>query len=93
MMPETNSALMMDLTKMDQCQECAAQGLNSLAYTLIKQGPVQSSEVTWKNLDFKDFGPQPICALTDQTKMTEESEAPAELLCKAWLKHTSSRVT
>ncbi len=29
-------------------------------------------------MDFKDFGLQPICALTDQTKMTTESEAPAE---------------
>ncbi len=56
MMPETHSALMLDLTKMDQHHECATQGLNTLAYQIIEQGPTQSSETTWENLNFEDFG-------------------------------------
>ncbi len=31
-------------------------------------------------MDLEDFGLQPICALTNQTKEAKESEAPAELL-------------
>ncbi len=55
MMPETHSALMLDLTKMDQHWEHAAKGLNSLAYQIIEQGLTQSSETTWENLNFEDF--------------------------------------
>ncbi len=83
MMPGTSLALMLDLTKMDQRHERTAHGLNSLAYKLIDQGPVQSSQVTWENLDFKEFSPQLICALTNQIKLTTELEVPAELLLQS----------
>ncbi|MCP4699462.1 MAG: hypothetical protein GY862_21840, partial [Gammaproteobacteria bacterium] len=63
---------------MDQRRERAAHGLNTLAYKLINEGPVQSSQVTWENLDFHEFGPQPICALTEQIKPIIESEQPVE---------------
>ncbi len=52
--------MMLDLSKMDQHRERAAHGLNMLAYKLIDEGPVQSSQVTWENLGFEEFGPQPI---------------------------------
>ncbi len=60
MMPGTKSAMMLDLTKMDRRREWAVHGLNMLAYKLIDEGPVQTAQVTWENLDFKEFGPQPI---------------------------------
>ncbi len=47
-MPETHSALTLDLTKMNQHQERPAKGLNLLAYQIIEQGLTQSSETTWK---------------------------------------------
>ncbi len=84
LMPETHSALTLDLTKVDQHRECATQGLNSLAYHLIEQGPIQSSETTWKNLNFEDFGPQPICVLTDKLK---NWKCLLSRCCQAWLEH------
>ncbi len=50
--------------------------LNSLACQIIKNGLTLSSQTTWRNLNFEDFGPQPICALTGQAK--EVSEQPKE---------------
>ncbi len=54
--------------------------MNTLAYKLIDEGPVQSSQVTWENLSFEEFGLQPICVLTEQIKSTTLSELSAELL-------------
>ncbi len=79
-MPGTNLAMMLDLSKMDQRREHATHGPNTLAYKLINEGPVQSSQVTWENLDFKDFSPQPICALTKRIKPAIELEVPVEQL-------------
>ncbi len=52
MMPGIHTAMTLDLTKVDQCRERAAHGLNTLAYKLIDEGPVQSSQVTWGEFGF-----------------------------------------
>ncbi len=48
MMPGTSLAMMLDLSKMEQRRERAVHGLNTLAYKLIDEGPIQSSQVTWE---------------------------------------------
>ncbi|MCP4600751.1 MAG: hypothetical protein GY847_09500, partial [Proteobacteria bacterium] len=78
MMPGIHQAMTLDLTKVDQRREQATHGLNTLAYKMIEDGPVQTSAVTWKNLDFHEFGPQPICMLTEQFKLIIQSEQPVE---------------
>ncbi len=77
-MPGMHSAMTLDLTKVDQCHEQAWHGLNTLAYKLIDKGPVQNFQVTWENLNFQEFGPQPICVLTEQIKLDIELESPVE---------------
>ncbi len=78
MMPGTNSAMLLDLTKMDRRRERAAHGLNTLAYKLIDEGPVQTAQLTWENLGFQEFGPQPICAFTEQIKPVADLDVPVE---------------
>ncbi|MCP4603890.1 MAG: hypothetical protein GY847_25780, partial [Proteobacteria bacterium] len=81
LMPKKSSAMMLNLSKLDFSKtdarrERAAHGLNTLAYKLIEEGPVQTVQDTWEQLDFKEFGPQPICVLSGPTKPTAEAELP-----------------
>ncbi len=61
MMSKVSSAMRLNLSKLDfpkpdeHCER-TAQYLNKLACKLIEKGPVQNAQVSWKKLDFEEFG-------------------------------------